>query len=83
MVSRLQLCQQSQQTSLNVFLQPINSSTREMKLKIEYFPIGIGKLRIWTVVSHSMDQMKGLGEKLLSHETNNISIGVICPNIID
>ncbi|CAB3992829.1 cleft lip and palate transmembrane 1 [Paramuricea clavata] len=42
-------------------LKPVNSSTREMELKIEYAPIGIGRLRIWRHVCISMDSMKSLG----------------------
>jgi hypothetical protein len=42
----------------------MNSSTSELELKIEYAPIGIGKLRIWRVVRQSMDSMKSLGKDL-------------------
>ncbi|XP_028409930.1 cleft lip and palate transmembrane protein 1-like protein [Dendronephthya gigantea] len=42
-------------------LKPVNTNTKEMELKIEYAPIGIGKLRCWRVVRQSMDTMKSLG----------------------
>ena len=41
--------------------QPVNKSSSEMQLKINYAPISLGKLRIWSSVHHSLKSMKDLG----------------------
>lgn len=43
------------------YLKPVNKSSSEMKLKINYSPISLGKLRIWSSVHHSLKSMKNLG----------------------
>ncbi|GAB1601993.1 cleft lip and palate transmembrane protein 1-like protein [Argonauta hians] len=44
-------------------LQIINSSTRVMSLSINYAPISLGKLRLWSSMMESMKSMKALGLK--------------------
>lgn len=43
------------------YLKPVNKSSSEMQLKINYAPISLGKLRIWSSVHHSLNSMKDLG----------------------
>ena len=40
-------------------LQPISQN---MTLDLTYEPVGIGKLRLWLIFSHTMHTMKALGE---------------------
>ena len=44
-----------------VSFQPINISSEKMPLEIEYSPISLGKLRIWTSLYQSLKMMKSLG----------------------
>ena len=44
-----------------ISLQRVNKSISEMELKINYSPISLGKLRIWSSVHHSLKSMKNLG----------------------
>ncbi|XP_020892943.1 cleft lip and palate transmembrane protein 1-like protein isoform X2 [Exaiptasia diaphana] len=42
-------------------IQPINKTTKEIPLTVEYSPISLGKLRIWTSVQQSLATMQVLG----------------------
>ncbi|KAL9975359.1 hypothetical protein ACROYT_G012514 [Oculina patagonica] len=43
------------------YLKRVNKSSSAMELKINYSPISLGKLRIWSSVHHSLKSMKDLG----------------------
>lgn len=44
--------------------QPVNKTTKEIPLALEYSPISLGKLRIWSSVQQSLATMQSLGNCL-------------------
>lgn len=43
------------------YLQPVNKSSTEMPLKINYSPVSLGRLRVWSSIHQSLKMMKTLG----------------------